>query len=245
MNNGIEKTFALPEAPVMARPKYWEKFLAGIGYLENTELTEYFEQLTLYLLTASNARHEMYFFVGDGCNGKSTYLRWLADVIGAPHVSSMPLRDLNTYFGASALLGKRLNLSTESGDKEVVATAKLKAIVTGGAIQVDRKNRDAVTVPLITKLAVETNITPIISGCSKDWLRHFRMVRFERQIPKNETIVGLSGYLLDEAPEIVAWLCWKYVSSKSLTVPDALFSEPVIVKEWSEQLLMEDCVSVA
>lgn len=224
--------------PMTQRPKIWQQFLDGVGF--EGEIADFFEDLTLYLLTTSTAREEAYFLVGDGSNGKSTYIKWLTSVVGRHHVSSASLQDFQTNFGASSMVGKRLNLSTESSNRDFVESHKFKAIVTGDSVQVDRKNRDPITAAMKTKLVFALNDSPSISDTSFGMVRRMVIVRFDTVISKENAIDGYDRLLFDASAEIIAWLWHSHTTRHNTSAFKVKFEMPDRVRSWAEAIFASD-----
>src|SRR5699024_1344545 len=80
-----------------------------------------------YTLSTSHKANAFLIGVGAGANGKSTLFDILAQLVGIQNVASVPLSNFNSEFGLEPLIGKKLNLATES-DVDAFKTGKLKAI---------------------------------------------------------------------------------------------------------------------
>lgn len=221
--------------PVTKRPVIWENACKLMGF-DNDEMMNAIEDILLYLLTPSLEREEMFYWYGRGSNGKSVLIKFLTGVVGARHTASVSLDDLqDSSFAWHALLGKRLNLPSESGSSAYVESEKLKAVITGDQITINRKNRDHISVVLTVKFVFAMNRQPVFSERTHAIYRRFRMVVFNREVADHEKIPDFHEVLLQHRNEIVSW--WLINHLQRYGGFTAKFTLPEVFETWRNEAL--------
>lgn len=106
-----------------------------------------------------------FFFLGSGANGKSV----LADVIRGLHseaaCSAVPLSNFDSKFGLESMIGTRVNIVTETRRSSRISTTQFKTVCCGEQVEVNRKNKQAVTLPVTCKLiSLMNHLPPLDEG---------------------------------------------------------------------------------
>ncbi|MEI3610449.1 DNA primase family protein [Pseudogracilibacillus sp. SO10305] len=185
-----------------ARCPNFTEFLEGL--FEDEETIQFVQEFFGYTLSCSHQSNSFLIGVGAGANGKSTLFDILAQLVGIENVSSAPLSNFNTEFGLEPLIGKKLNLATES-DLESFKSGKLKAICSGETISVNRKNRQEVNVVLNAKLTFLMNELPLLSDDSFGFERRLLILPFDRIFLPHEQDKDLPKKLSKELEGILNW----------------------------------------
>jgi P4 family phage/plasmid primase-like protien len=100
-------------------------------------------ELIGYLCYSGNPLHAAVMLVGDGRNGKGTYLRVVKAILGERNVTAASLADLvGTRFTTATLFGKIANIAGDIDGTYLENTAVLKAVTGGDMISAEHKGRD-------------------------------------------------------------------------------------------------------
>ncbi len=221
--------------PVFERPSIWGNACRLMGF-DTPEMMNAIEDILLYLLSPSLVREEMFYWYGRGSNGKSVIIKFITRVVGARHTASVSLDDLqDSSFAWHALLGKRLNLPSESGSSAYVESEKLKAVITGDQITINRKNKDHISVVLAVKFVFAMNRQPVFSERTHAIYRRFRMVVFDREVADHEKITDFHEVLLQHRDEIVSWWLINHLRRYGQFNPK--FELPEIFETWRQDAL--------
>lgn len=180
----------------------FKQFLADL--FEDQKTIDFVQEWFGYVLSNSHNANAFLIGVGSGANGKSTLFDVLAQLIGVQNVSSAPLSNFNSDFGLEPLIGKKLNLATES-DVDAFKTGKLKALTAGEDISVNRKNKQEVTITLPTKLVFLMNELPLLSDNSFGFERRVIILPFEKTFLPHEQDKELPKKLSNELEGILKW----------------------------------------
>jgi putative DNA primase/helicase len=125
--------------------------------------------------------------------------------LGEDNVSAVPLEAFRERFALSDTRGKLANVVEEIGTLDKVAEGNLKIFVAGGAMTLDRKHKDAVTVRPTARLVFATNTRPRFADRSKGIWERLILVPFPVYIPEEKRDTDLAWKLCKELPGIFNW----------------------------------------
>ena len=172
-------TVSLPYAydPAATWP-LWLRTLVEILPLEceddnRVSVLQEFMGLTLF---PNQMRHEKFLItVGHGANGKSTILRVWEQMLGPQNVTHAPVDALGGEFRLHEMMGKLANIANDMRRMEKMEEGRLKELVSGEPLQVNRKFKSPLTMVPTARLIFATNELPPINDKSDGiWRRHDR-----------------------------------------------------------------------
>lgn len=188
------------------------------------------QQFAGYTITSSMLYDKALFLVGDGGNGKSTFVDTIAMVIGHDAVSHIDLESLYGQYGMHGLIGKRLNI-IEEVHNNYYQSNKLKKLISGEMVTIDIKYKPQFTFRPQAKFIFAVNQMPRVDDTSTATERRMCVVQFKnnfRDNPNRELRSDL-GLLHKELSGVLNWML-KGVTS---LVEDKDF---VITKEQTQML---------
>ncbi|MFC1912364.1 phage/plasmid primase, P4 family [Chloroflexota bacterium] len=179
------------------------KFLEQIVTKENVPLLE---EIIAWCLDVKSPLQKVVLFVGEGANGKSTFLRLLRRFLGKANCEGMSLQSLaNNKFSIANLYGKLANIYPDLSKATIKETGNLKALTGGDAINAERKYEKEFTFVNRAKLIFSANQPPIMNDESYALWRRMVFIEFpfrfsgdsddKRLINKLITQKELSGLL--------------------------------------------------
>ncbi len=125
--------------------------------------------------------------VGEGSNGKSTYLRLVKNILGRENVVSIPLQELlENRFSIANLHGKLANIYADLPSKPLGETGVFKILTGEDMICADRKFRDRICFTNYAKLLFSTNELPKVSDMTSAFWRRWIVVEFPNRFPPND-----------------------------------------------------------
>lgn len=120
------------------RSEILDRFLAEVFPSDALQLAE---ELVGYLLRPTTNFQKAFMLLGEGANGKSTFLSMLMAFLGPDNVSNVSLQDLSeNRFKVAELLNKLVNVYADLPSKSVEQSDMFKNIVGGDPITAERKN---------------------------------------------------------------------------------------------------------
>lgn len=157
-----------------------------------------------YSLCGSFKANAFLMVYSKGGEGKSTLFGVLEKLVGHLNVTSTPLSNFNSTFGLEPLVGKKLNISTES-NTDSFDTAKLKAITAGEKITVNRKNLAETEMKLPIKMMYLLNNLPEISDSSTGFKRRLLILPLLNKLNSTQQDKNLPQKLEEELSGILNW----------------------------------------
>jgi len=215
---------------VDSKCRRWERFLREV-LGDDPEIQDYFHQLVGYLMSGETSLQQMWLFVGNGSNGKSTLLKILQKVFGPEYAQQAPesvLTGRTNSGGASPdlarLKGVRLALLAETGFGQSFNESRLKGLVAADTTTARALYSEFEEFTPQAKFVLATNHLPVVRGTDKGIWRRLVVVPFEREFEVGSDPT-LYQELVAELPGIFAWAVrgavrW-YDSNVDFTVPSA------------------------
>lgn len=132
-----------------------------------------------YLLYPQNKMEIMFFFLGDGANGKSILLEIYQLFFPPDNISSLTLQQLSKdTFMRSELLKSRVNIASETkGGK--IDSEEIKKIVTGEPVTIDIKYSKPISFRPFTKIIIASNSRPYFNDTSHGIMRRLHIIEFK------------------------------------------------------------------
>lgn len=174
---------------------------------EKEDKTRLIKQFCGYILSSSMLYDRALFMVGDGGNGKSTFIDTIARIIGPEATSHVDLEGLYSTFGMHGLIGKRLNI-IEEVPGNYYQSNKLKKLISGEKVTIDIKYKPQFTFRPQAKFVFSVNELPRVDDTSSASERRICAVKFLNNYRKNPNFKLRSevGLLAQELPGILNWM---------------------------------------
>jgi len=168
----------------------------------------------------------IFLLIGDGCNGKSIFNNILSALHGPENTCTLGLRQLGNEYYLMELLGKMINVSTESTTQRGVNTDLIKAMSSGDYVSARRPYEMPVKFRPYAKHYFAMNKAPSFDDSSYGMNRRLFVIEFPRTFGEDEIDTGLEDKLLTELPGIFNWALEGYFRLKDkefkLIQPDSL-----------------------
>lgn len=231
----------------------WLKFLDQI-FLGDNELIDYMQRLIGYSLTAEISEQLMVFLVGDGSNGKSTFVNTIKSLMGEYGLQVNSNTFIKKRDGGGAnndiarLAGSRFVSAVESEDGEQLAESLVKQLTGGEAITARFLRQEYFEFIPEFKVFFTTNHKPVIKGADNGIWRRIKLIPFNLRLPKEQADLKLPEKLSLEMSGILNWAiegCLKWQQEG--------LNEPIIVKkstgEYKEEMdilgpFLEECCEI-
>jgi P4 family phage/plasmid primase-like protien len=164
----------------------WEKFVAEVFPEDAQELA--FE-MPADLITPSRSAQKAILLLGEGSNGKSTYLRALAAVVGSTNVAGASLHKLESdRFATARLIGKLANICPDLPSTHLTETSVFKAITGGDDLHAEYKYRESFEFRPYCRLVFSANHVPRSGDASHAFFRRWLVIPLERTFEPDEQI---------------------------------------------------------
>jgi putative DNA primase/helicase len=202
-----------------AKCNRFEAFLSRI-MAGDAAMIEYLWRIIGYCLTGSDREQSLFFFHGNGKNGKSTLKEVLAKLMGDyGSVTTVDLivesrngKEPETLI--AALQGKRMVSLPEVEAGHKIAQSRLKTLTGGDSLCGRQLYEKHFQFRCTSKLIVHGNSKPEVQGVDNGIWRRFRLIPFGVTIPPDEVDHDLALKLISELPGILnraleACLAWQ------------------------------------
>jgi putative DNA primase/helicase len=126
-------------------------------------------------------------YIGAGDNGKSTWFKVLEAFLGRENITNESIHDLAmSRFAAGNIEGKLAVIYPDIEPKEIGLTGKLKAIIAGDRITVEKKGIQGHPITPTCKLFYSANTLPLVNDDTRAWFRRWRITNWTVQIEAAE-----------------------------------------------------------
>ena len=127
------------------------------------QLVNLLKEIIGYSMLRSNPFRKMFIVTGSGRNGKSKFLDVLERLMGSENTTRVPLKNMGKQFANSSIENKLLNLGDDIEKDSIIETADLKKFVSGDALMVESKGKDARVIKPYATLIFTANKIPYIA----------------------------------------------------------------------------------
>lgn len=146
-------------------------------------------EIVAWMMTPDTSIQKAILLLGEGSNGKSTFLQGVLSFIGVSNVVTLSLQKLEKErFAAVRLLGKLANICPDLPSVHLTDTSLFKAITGGDSIAAEYKHRDGFDFTPFAHLIFSANHPPQSSDASPAFFRRWLVVPFNRIFEESEAI---------------------------------------------------------
>lgn len=199
------KYLSLIQIPVAwnrdARSEKLDEFLGTVLPKDALALAEEFAGL---LLVPDTSFAKCLVLVGEGGNGKSTFLKLIEALIGKDNISFYSLHSIiEDRFTASGLLGKLANFHDELEQRALDNTGAFKQIVAGDPIKAEEKNKAPFSFRPFCRLMFATNQMPRATDRSQAYFDRLLFLEFKNRIRDTKAEVRDYAEVLVKDPAVL------------------------------------------
>lgn len=147
-----------------------------------TDRESVYEHFASILLRDAIRLEKVFMYVGEGANGKSTFLNVAEALVGKDNISNVSIHNLiYERFARARLEGMSANIFADISDHELTRVGILKAIISGDPIDVEKKGKDPFKMKNFAKLFYSCNQLPEINEDSDAVFRRFIITEWNQQ----------------------------------------------------------------
>ena len=204
----VSKALSVGYSPEAKCPTFLN-FLNAV-FESDQELINFVQQAIGYSLTGVTSEQCMFIMIGDGANGKSTFINVINKLLGS-YGTTAASHTLIANGGGSIgddlvdLIGARLITVSETEEGQSLAEAKIKQMTGGDTLKARPLYGTFVEFSIIGKLWLATNSLPQINNTDHGIWRRIKAIPFNRTFAAQEQDKFLSDKLIEELPGILNW----------------------------------------
>jgi len=203
-------------------------------------------QIIGYLLSTDTKAKKFFLFFGERDCGKSLLGDVIADLIGRDNVSNLSPHSFADRFASSETVDKLLLTCMDMPDAEISnkSIGLLKQITGRDSIYSEKKNKDAVSKPPISKILLGSNFPLKLSASDEALKSRLITVPFTHRIRPEEQDHQLKNTLLQEASGICNTAMGYYrnlmknnyaFQSLYVDMPVSVIDSSALLKDFTEQ----------
>ncbi len=156
----------------------WDQFVSEVFPADVPQLA--FE-VVAHLMRPDTSIQKAVLLLGEGGNGKSTYLAAVRAFLGEANVAALNLHKLESdRFAAARLLGKLANIAADLPSEHLAGTSVFKMITGGDPLTGERKYESSFDFVPFTRLLFSANHPPRSSDSSQGFFDRWLVVPFAR-----------------------------------------------------------------
>jgi putative DNA primase/helicase len=204
-----------PTAPRPLFDAFVDRIMGG-----NRRMVDYLARVLGLCLSGDVSIQELYFFIGEGANGKSVLIDTVLGLLGAYATvapeSLLLLRAHPEHATEIAdLCGRRLVVASETEEGAQLKVQLVKRLTGDARLKGRFMRRDFFEFDRTHKLVIVSNNRPVIRETKHAVWRRVRLVPFEVIIPEAERDTQLTEKLKAEWSGILSWLVAGYRYARS------------------------------
>jgi P4 family phage/plasmid primase-like protien len=214
-----------------------------------TDATALAWEIPGWLMLPDMAIQKAILLLGEGSNGKSTWLCLITTFLGKGNVSGLALHKLEAdKFAAARLIGRLANICPDLPSEHLAGTSTFKAITGGDTLTAEYKFKDSFDFTPFCRLVFSANHPPRSKDASFAFFRRWLCIPFDRTFGPDEETPEIPRDILDAMLTTPAELSG--LLNRTLDALDRLrinrrFSEPESVQRaWQEFHAETDPLSV-
>ena len=227
----------------MATCPRWEKFVSDVFPEDAQDLAW---ELPGWLMVPDTSIQKVPLLVGQGANGKSTFLRACGAFLGTANVSAESLHRLESNrFAVAQLVGMLANICPDLPSKSLESSSIFKALTGGDRVIGEFKFRQAFAFTPYARLLFSANDLPRSNDASYAYFRRWLIVPFLRTFDPNEQIPReVLDAQLAAPSELSGLLNKALIALKALHARRGLLESKSIRKAGSEFVRLTDPIAV-
>ncbi|MFW6028900.1 MAG: DNA primase family protein [Halanaerobiales bacterium] len=180
----------------------WERALSE--WLPDNKSRMFLQEYIGYCLIPDTSYHKAVILLGEGKNGKSTFLKVIERLFGEHILSNIPLHRISDRFETAYLQDKLINICSDIDPKYLTNVGIIKTLIAGEKIRGEYKGGNSFDFKPIVRLLFSANEIPKSIDKSYAWYRRFEIVEFPNRFEDNCDPL-LEEKLLAELPGIFNW----------------------------------------
>ena len=209
----------------------------------NAEDAEYIQKLAGYILSGDRREQILQFLVGDGGDGKSTFIETIKKLVGdyQTTLAATSISAANTAAipnDIAKLSGKRLATISELPQKLHVNTQLVKAISGGDTLTARFLHKEYFDFEPTIQLLIATNFYPYADPEDKAYFRRLAILRFPVSFTDKKPDKDLKSKLVLELSGIAVWAVEGYRNylKKGLSPTQSMYAELVNYRRFTDPL---------
>lgn len=185
----------------------WEEKMEE--WIPDEDTRKFVQEFMGLCLIPDTSHGRMMFLLGEGMNGKSTFLNVMRAVFGDDNFQGIPFRKLTSQsrFEVLNLRGALVNACTDMDCDEIKNNRVLKNVSVGDSVRGEQKHGKSLDFTPFARMIFSANELPETADNTTAWYRRLEIVEFPNQFDPDDpgTNKNLAEDLMEEIPGIINW----------------------------------------
>lgn len=210
------------EEPPLPNVNGWTpaSFLSDIA-CKDRELEHLLLELINECLNTHGTRGRAFILVGNGANGKSTFLNLLINIVGRKNVEAMSIQQFSDSTALSSLQGKAIAIGDDVSGVHIPDSSNFNSIVTGGLVKVRELYKGQHSEIFHCTIIQAVNEMPTIANKTEGTYRRLILIPFNADFRGDKGDSRIEEYLARE--EVREWFLYQALQLEfdKFTIPEA------------------------
>ncbi|MDM8182653.1 phage/plasmid primase, P4 family [Enterococcus cecorum] len=210
------------EEPPLPNVNGWTpaSFLSDIA-CKDRELEHLLLELINECLNTHGTRGRAFILVGNGANGKSTFLNLLINIVGRKNVEAMSIQQFRDSTALSSLQGKAIAIGDDVSGVHIPDSSNFNSIVTGGLVKVRELYKGQHSETFHCTIIQAVNVMPTIANKTEGTYRRLILIPFNADFRGGKGDSRIEEYLARE--EVREWFLYQALQLEfdKFTIPKA------------------------
>lgn len=156
------------------------------------------EEVMGYVLLKDQRFQVAFIALGEGSNGKSTFIKMITNMVGIDNVSAIDYSQVTEKFKIAGLLNKVLNVGEEMPNKLTKQPEIFKKLITGDAVQAEFKNENTFVLRNKAKFIFTANELPPTTDRTYGFFRRWIIIPFNAKFDSRNRDLNLDFKMKEE-----------------------------------------------
>jgi putative DNA primase/helicase len=204
-------------------------------------------EIPAWLMRTNTSLQKAILALGEGANGKSTYLAGIVTFLGRHNCTAISLQKLESdRFAVARLVGKLANICPDLPSSHLTGTSVFKALTGGDTVGAERKYRDSFEFVPFAKLIFSANQPPHSDDSTHGFFRRWLVVPFTRVFEEGgeDTISREDLDALLSSPKELSGLLNHALDAMARLDSDGFTKSESMLQAWDEFRRETDPLSV-
>ena len=214
-------------------------------FCDDHELVKLFDEMMGYILLKNSPFETAFILYGDGSNGKSTILSLIKKFLGSSNYSCIPLELLSSRFYTAELEHKLANIGDDTNDVVIRDNGTLKQLISGQAIQVERKGKQPFDMVSYATQIFACNEIPKSVDCSQGFYRRLMFIPFNAVFTSDDE--DYDPFIVDKitTDEAMSHLLNRAIEGVQRILKNKGFTQPEVSKKLKEEHKINNSYTLA
>ena len=183
--------------------------------------------------------HKAFLLIGEGRNGKSTFLDIIKNICGMENCTSLDFKDLGEKFRVGMLHNKLVSLSGDISSQPLKDSDLFKRIVGGDEITIERKNAHPFNDTVFATLMFSANTLPRTPDTTSGFYRRLCIIPFNADLSSVSLVEGME--FKENLMKDLEYIAYQAVQHIHVVLNKThTFIEPLRVKEMMKDYKVEN-----